>query len=656
MQIENEKHTAVDYHHAAIMHLGKRDPLTALAVTIEGLEHHPENAKLLCMAAKCCVARRYLDEARLYINKARSLNLADAVVHETHADLLLLEGMPGEAVNSYRQAQRLSPDNDGIQKKIDHAREKMNRIRPMHGERQKKTAYPEEMSRAGRLERDGEIGQAEDIYRNILRTYPEHVEAMRKLAGIATKNREHKDAEIFLKQAVKVAPDYARAWLDLSVTQLDLDKNEEAIASAAQLVELSPEVVDAHLAMGNALARTDRAASAALSYQKALDIAPDHAGAFSGLGQQLKTVGRQEEAIEVYRRCIESNPKNAEPYWSLANMKTFRFDDDDVDAMRSLLDDNDLDDEGRVQLCNALGFAFEARAEFDTAFSYFQRGNEKRRESEIYDPVQTEVATSSQIKVFNDAFIRDAQGHGDTDSSPIFIVGLPRSGSTLIEQILASHSQVEGTHELSDLAMAVNSIPKMKKHDRFPENLLGLKQQMWTKLGDTYLQRTKKYRRGSPRFIDKNPNNFIYIGMIHLMLPNAKIINARRNPMDSCFGSYKQLFARGQSFTYDLTEIGEYYLQYQRLMDHWQQVLPGRVLDVKYEDVVSDLSTQVGRILEYCELPFEQACVDFHQTERAVKTASSEQVRQPIYSSSVDLWKRYESHLDELVEVLDPLL
>ncbi len=266
------------------------------------------------------------------------------------------------------------------------------------------------------------------------------------------------------------------------------------------------------------------------------------------------------------------------------------------------------------------------------------------------------MATETQIKVFDKQFIQSCEGRGAVDPSPIFIVGLPRSGSTLIEQIIASHSQVEGTHELNDLARTVHSIPQAGKTDRFPENLPNMEPHLWSKFGDYYLQRTMKFRDGSPRFIDKNPNNFTYVGLLHLILPNAKIINARRGPLDSCFGSYKQLFAKGQSFTYDLTEIGEYYLQYQRLMDHWQQVLPGKVLDVQYEDVVADLETQVRRILEYCELPFEQACVDFHQTNRAVKTASSEQVRQPIYSSSVNLWKNYEDNLGELIEVLKPLL
>ncbi len=651
------RHSPRDYFLAATRQMGKRDPRQALSICVVGLDNFPEDARLMCLAAQSCIALNYPEEARLYAEKARDAGIGISLVHEVNGDVLLLRGMPGEAVKCYRQAQALEPGREGLQARIDRAREVMNKNRPVAGKRRKSVRFPEEIARAGRLDRDGKPGEAEHIYRDILRRDPDHVEAIRLLAAMAMTHRKHRDAEVFLQRAVEIAPDHARLWLDLSTAQLEQEKLDDAIASASRLVELTPEIADAHIALGNALARADRAKEAAEAYRAALAISIGHPGAFSGLAQQLKITGRQEEAIAVHRENLLRNPDNAEPYWALANMKTYRFSDQDVGSMESLLCHKNLDDLAEVQLCNALGFAHEKREDYSKAFAYFKRGNDKRRESEIYDPVETEHRTDKLIEVFTEEFLAARAGQGNTDASPIFIVGLPRSGSTLLEQILASHSQVEGTHELSDLELIVRSLRGLsRKKDRFPDNLQGLKAQVWARLGEQYLERTGKYRRGRPLFIDKNPNNFLYAGLLKLILPNAKIINARRHPMDSCFGTYKQLFASGQPFSYDLMELGEYYLQYQRLMAHWHKVMPERILDVDYEAVVAGLPGQVRRILEYCGLPFEQACVDFHLTERAVKTASSEQVRQPIYSGSVDFWRNYRPYLGELEEILMPEL
>ena len=261
------------------------------------------------------------------------------------------------------------------------------------------------------------------------------------------------------------------------------------------------------------------------------------------------------------------------------------------------------------------------------------------------------------IDVFGETFLNANAGRGDPDPAPIFIVGLPRSGSTLIEQILASHSLVDGTHELRDLGMVVKADHRLGRFNpRYPKSLVDFDPERLRHLGAEYIRRTRRYRGDRPFFTDKNPNNFVHVGLLHLVLPNAKIIDARRHPLDSCLGSYKQLFAQGQPFSYDLVELGEYYLEYDRLMKHWHEVLPGNVLDVHYEQVVADLEGQVRRILDHCGLPWEDACLRFHETDRAVKSASSEQVRQPIYSTSVNAWRNYERHLGPLIEVLKPIL
>jgi tetratricopeptide (TPR) repeat protein len=495
------------------------------------------------------------------------------------------------------------------------------------------------------------------IYRDILKRDPKHIEAARLLAGIAAANKRFRDAEIFLQKVIELAPDYTRAWVDLANVQREMDKFNEAIESASEVLRLAPESPESHMVYASAIGMAGDHEGAIAAYQRALEIAPQRAGAYCGMAHHQKTIGQQNEAINSYRQAIASKPDHAEAYWSLANLKTFRFEQREVEAMNELVKSSELADDSRAQIHNALGLEYEGRKDYARAFTNFESCNQVRRKMESYDPVETESTHDRIIELFDAEFIRRNAGVADSAVAPIFVVGLPRSGSTLIEQILASHSQVDGTHELGDLSRAVQSVRRRsRKHARFPEALTDLSTAEWRSIGEEYLQRTEIFRGSAPYFVDKNPNNFIYAGVLKLALPNCKIINARRHPLDSCFGSFKQLFASGQPFTYDMTELGEYYLQYVRLMDHWRDVLPDFILDVQYERVVADLDSEVQRILDFCGLPFEEQCLRFHETERAVKTASSEQVRRPIYSSSVNLWRNYEPHLGELVHILEPVL
>ena len=325
--------------------------------------------------------------------------------------------------------------------------------------------------------------------------------------------------------------------------------------------------------------------------------------------------------------------------------------------MQRQLESPGLSDEARAQFSFALGKALEDRGEYARAFEQYDRGNRTRRKLESYDPVQTEVINERIRAVFDAEFLARHAGSGDTDPSPIFIVGLPRSGSTLIEQILASHSQVDATHELPEVGRLILQINRESRDKiTYPEAVRDFDDEAWAKLGRSYIDATRQYRRDAPRFLDKKPNNFASIGLLSLALPNARFINARRHPLDTCLSCYKQLFARGQPFTYDLVEIGEYYLEYDRMMAHWSAVLPDRVLDVQYEDVVADLEGQVRRMLVFCGLSWEDACLRFYETERAIRTASSEQVRRPIYDSSIGVWRHYESELAPLIDVLAPIL
>jgi hypothetical protein len=480
---------------------------------------------------------------------------------------------------------------------------------------------------------------------------------MRLWARLGFKQKRYADAEVLLQQAVKIAPGFARAWSDLCKVQFEQENQDDTIESATRLIKLNPRAPDGHIWLAAASASAGHHGDAIEAFDAALEIEPDHTGALCGKGNACRTFGDQDAAIAVFRKSIKVNPLHAEAYWSLANMKTFRFEDEEVDHMLALLGDERIPLEGQVQLNNALGLEFDGRGEFDRAFEFIDSGNILRRGEEFYDRVENEEKVDLSIDAFSQQLFEDNAGHGDPEQAPIFIVGLPRSGSTLLEQILSSHSRVDGTHELADLGKIIRSNPQFTgPRLRYPTSIANIDTDGFGRLGSEYIERTRRYRGDREFFTDKNPNNFAHVGLLQLILPNAKIINARRHPLDSCFGSYKQLFAQGQPFTYNLVEIGEYYLQYQRLMDHWHEVLPGKVLDVHYEDVVADLEGQVKRILEYCELDWEESCLKFHETSRSVKTASSEQVRQPIYSSAVNSWRHYEPHMGALIEVLEPLL
>lgn len=646
----------------ALARLRARDTAGALSIAEHGLEQFAEDANLMCLAARACVALGRLELARRYAENAVRAVPNFSLARDVMGDILLVEGKPDEALAEYREASRLQPAIPVLQQKIDRARSQAEARtaaagNPSPGGRRRgEIAFADRLREAEEYERSGEPDKAETIYRDILGADPDHIEASRRLAGIAASHEQYGEAKIFLRHALELAPDYLRAWVDLANVQRQAEEYEEAIASASKVIELAPATAESHMLYASVVGAAGRHEEAIRVYDKVLDLAPGKAGAMCSMAHHLKTVGRRDEAIERYRSCIASRHDHCEAYWSLANLKTFRFEDHEVEAMHRLLETEDVEDEGRAQVHNALGLEYEARRDFDRAFEHFEMCNLLRRKSESYDPVDTEDTHDRVVDVFDQAFLSQ-QGGPDVSPVPIFVVGLPRSGSTLIEQILASHSQVEGTHELSDLSKVMKALrQRAGSHLRFPEVVAPLRASGWERLGRHYIESTAKHRTGARYFIDKNPNNFIFAGLIRLAMPNAKIINALRHPLDSCLGSYKQLFAAGQPFSYDLTELGEYYLQYRRLMDHWHDVMPGFVLDVHYENVVGNLESEVRRMLDFCGLPFEEACLHFHKTERAVKTASSEQVRRPIYSSSINLWRNYEQHLETLIHIMKPLL
>ena len=506
----------------------------------------------------------------------------------------------------------------------------------------------------------GKLAKCEKLCREYLLDHPTNVSAIRMLAEVGLKLGHLLDAENLIRRCLDLTPDFHLARNTYVQVLFKQQHYEAALVELEKLLIVEPNNPVHHVLKASILVRIGDYDQAIESYDWVLGRFPGQAKIHLSHGHALKTVGLQERAIAAYRRCIALQPQLGEAYWSLANLKIFEFDDDDIAAMKAETTAGEIDRQDFFHLCFALGKALEDEHQYDESFRYYRMGNKARRQTIKWDAGEHHARREILESFFTRHFFAEREGVGDLSRDPIFIVGLPRAGSTLLEQILASHSRVEGTMELPDIIlMQVRLSGREKPEDPslYPEVLNTLTASQFTDLGREYLERTRIQRaQGTPLFIDKMPNNFVHIGLIHLILPNAKIIDARRHPLGCCFSGYKQLFASGQNYTYSLEEIGRYYADYVALMDHWDKVLPNLVLRVHYEDVVSDTETQVRRILTYCDLPFEQACLDFHNTDRAVRTASSEQVRQPIYQSGTDQWHHFDDHLDLLKAALGPVL
>jgi tetratricopeptide (TPR) repeat protein len=518
---------------------------------------------------------------------------------------------------------------------------------------------PAEVLTATSLFSDGDLAPAEQIIRAFLLRNGNHPEAMRLLARIGMAREVLDDAELLLDAVLVLAPDHLAARYDYAQVLVQRHKHRQAGEQIRLLLEADPRNLDYRsLAATAAVGLGDNTRAIAL-YEEMLTDAPQSADVPLWLGHALKTVGRVPEAIEAYRAAAATRGDFGDAYWSLANLKTYRFGDEEIERMRSQEAASSIALVDRYHLCFALGKALEDRGEAEESWLYYEQGNALKRSESRYRPELHETNTRRQIEVCTRDFFMARSGWGDPRPDPIFIVGLPRSGSTLIEQILASHSQVEGTQELADI-QAIALDLQGRDHDpddpRYPGVLADLDRADLHRLGERYLADTQTYRTAKPFFIDKMPNNFRHIGLIHLMLPNAHIIDARRHPMSCCFSNLKQLFAKGQEFTYSVEDIARYYRTYLELMAHWDDALPGRVLRVLHEDVIDDLEGSVRRILDHCGLAFEPACVDFHKTQRSVRTPSSEQVRQPIFRDGLDQWRRYEPWLTPLEDALGDVL
>ncbi len=627
----------------------------------EAITQDPGDVNFRALLGTILAERNAFEEAEENLRHVIKVAPGHARAHEDLGTVLLNQSRADEALPLLEKAVALMPKSASAASKLAGALMALGRTADAEALRARATQLSPQQAKleqATRLFAQGQFREAEKQAQSLLQENSRDVNAALLLARIAINARCYDDAEQLLVRITEIAPGFVAAWHDLGSVLKELNRFEEAVKALQEAVRLDPANAVTHYFYGAALAMAAQPEAAIEAYRKAVDLDPDLSGAYLGLGHVLKTVGDQDGGVAAYRRAIELRPDFGEIYYSLSNLKTFKFSDQEIAGMEERVGNNALPIDCQVHFAFSLGKAYEDKADYAAAFRYYELANRRHRETIAYDPVQTEVAHEKIRKAFSlEFFEHQAQmGTGCRDPDPIFILGLPRSGSTLLEQILASHSLVDGTSELPDISMIAQSVTN-KAHGRtFPMSMPELTSEELTALGKQYLSQTQRHRGSAPFFTDKMPNNFAYVGFIKAILPNAKIIDARRHPMDSCVGCFKQHFAKGQTFTYDLFELGEFYLEYERMMTHWDAVLPGQVLHVEYENVVSDLETQVRRLLEFCGLEFEQSCVNFHETKRAVRTASSEQVRQPIYQGSLATWKRFGSDLDVLREVLDPVL
>jgi tetratricopeptide (TPR) repeat protein len=633
-----------------------------VADTARLLQSHPENRDLLLLASTSLRHLRRIDEALAMIDRLEALYPRFSLLHQerglchvqrrdstTAIDSLLRAVNINSALPaSWSMLERLySLTGDTI-----NAATAAAHVATLKG-------LPPTIVQAFALFHDGDLALAEPMIRAFLLGNGDHPEAMRLLAKIGLAHDILDDAEFLLAGVLKIAPDFQAARRDYAETLVRRHKYREARNETDRLLAFDPANMDTLMLAATTsigLGEQDRAIAL---YRAMIVSAPDEPDVYLWCGHALKTVGEVTAAIVAYRRAAKIRQDFGDAYWSLANLKRYIFSEDEINVMRGTEMLPKIAPVDRFHLCFALGKAFEDRGEITESWGYYARGNELKREESRYRPEIIETNTRLQTTIVTREFLAARSGAGTPEPDPIFIVGLPRSGSTLLEQILASHSLVEGTQELADIPRTVIDL-QGRHHDldnpRYPGVLRDLSADDFTRLGTAYLRDTRIHRTDKPFFIDKMPNNFRHIGLIHLMMPNAKIIDARREPLSCCFSNFKQLFAQGQEFTYSIEDIARYYRTYLDLMRHWDEVLPGRVLRVQHEDVVADLQGSVRRILDHCGLDFEPACVDFHKNSRSVRTPSSEQVRQPIFRDGLDQWRKFEPWLGPLKSALGDAL
>ncbi len=627
----------------------------------ELIKDHTQLCQLWYLIA---VAQRYaksFSDALTSINELIKLDEKHSRAHQELGHIYIaLQQMP-QAEIAFEKAVQLNPCLVGSWQELIEIYRDTNQpenIQKAANQLEKLKKLPPALLAVTEFMVEGKFLKAEQICRHFLQNNKRHVDGMCLLAEIGIELKIYDDAEFLLASALELAPTHIHTRSQYLNLLTRLGKYKAAEQQVESLLAEQPNNLSFKVAKANVLTGLGKTAEAISLFEQAIEQDDQIAGFHLQLGHSLKAKGDIEKAVKAYQKAYQINPNYGDAYWSLANTKTYRFTDEEIAQMQAKRESDDLAITDKIQLHFATGKAFEDRKEFDLAFKAYEQGNNLQHSNNGFDISKIEQQVEDQIKYCTAEFFEQRGQLGLDAPDPIFIVGLPRAGSTLLEQILASHSQVDGTMELHNILGLASRLrgrnpnANPSQENQYPKNLAEINPEYFKRFGQQFIDETRVYRDSAPLFIDKMPNNFLHIGLIKLILPNAKIIDARRSPMACCFSGFKQLFAEGQDFSYNLEDIGRYYQAYLKLMAHWEKVLPDFVLTVNHEDVVDDLDKEVRRILDFCGLGFEQSCIDFHKTKRNIKTPSSEQVRQPIYKSATEQWRYFEEHLTPLKNVL----
>ena len=623
------------------------------------LSKDPNHKDSLYLAAVCSRYLKNYRDSKEYLNNLLIQAPDMGRAYQELGHLCKAIGENEEAASHYRQACELNPALVASWKSLfNYFNKRNNKAAAEHAHEQikKLDSLPPILLYISQILNEGRLAIAEQKCREFLKKNPTNVYAMSLLSDIAKKFGYFDDAEILLENAVKFSPDDGEIRMKYALILRLKQKFTKTMEQVNILCEKFPDNLSYQAQKASEIMQNGYHSEAIDLFEKIIKENPYNFSAMTSKGHAEKTLGKTDKAIESYKSAYKIKNDHGEAYFSLSNLKTYKFSDKELDVMKNQLKRVDLTLKDKAYFHFALAQGCEAIGDYEEAFKNLDMGNKIKKEQSKYTIEKMNKELQAQIDVCDEKFFEKLGNGGHDANDPIFILGLPRAGSTLIEQILASHSMVDGTLELPNILSMAQSFRGDDIYGNlgnYPKTMRSLTLEKRQELGKSFIDDTRIHRKNAPRFTDKMPNNFRHIGLIHLILPNAKIIDARRYPLDCCFSMFKQLFAQGQEFTYGLAEAGNYYNSYVKLMNHWNKVLPNKILRVNNEDIIDDLEGQVKRMLDFLELPFEESCIKFYETDRSVRTASSEQVRKPINKSGMDRWKPYAKNLKTLVDNLD---